>query len=68
MPRLMVAAAWAQAVFDDNSVLTVEPTGAAFTAKLPNGDSVQQLSCCATRRRGVVSPNLLIALVLWRKV
>ena len=41
-----------KAVFDDNSVLTVEPSGAAFTATLPNGDTVQQMSCYATRRRG----------------
>ena len=40
-----------KAVFDDNVVITVEPSGAAFTATLPNGDSVQQMSCYATRRQ-----------------
>lgn len=40
-----------KAVFDDNSVLTVEPNGAAFTATVPNGDQFQQLSAYVTSRR-----------------
>lgn len=39
-----------KAVFDDNSVLTIEPNGAAFTATLPNGDQFQQLSSYVTSR------------------
>lgn len=51
LQAVVAAGGRVKAVFDDNSVLTVEPNGAAFTATLPNGDRVQQLSSYVTSRR-----------------